>query len=178
MKVFIPLFMLIGALHGADLGLNIGPFSLELNVGHRGYSERQGFIDDPICYAISSKQQLRVQFLVEEDLGKGEWKTTLKEVTIDPYVFGYDKNNQPVLRGNITKEEVLKEVTVKDYKPSDDDGKSYSGFFSWFKTTGRSNSINVRGIRSIQVLDNQFFNPPNELDSAYFNDLALVKCKL
>lgn len=170
--------MLIGALHGADLGLNLGPFSLQLNVGPRPYVERQSVIDDPICYAISSKQQLKVQFLAEEDLGKGEWKTTLKEVTIDPYVFGYDKNNQPVLRGKVTKEEVLKEVTVKDYRPSNDDNKSYSGFFSWFKTTGKTNSINVRGIKNIQVLDNQFFNPPKELDSSYFNDLETIKCKL
>jgi hypothetical protein len=111
------LFASIPNLEG--FGLNFGPFDLRFGEDNgrddRGYegSRREAILDNPICRAISQQQKL--EFLVEgkEKINAKEVKITTKRVTVEPYAFGFTKDRQPVLRGAVVDEKLVREVTIK-----------------------------------------------------------------
>lgn len=100
-------------------GLTFGPFDMrfgdESSPGYRRneYPRREEVLDNPICRAISQQQQ--VEFLVElkEKINAKEMKITTKRVLVDPYAFGFTKEQQPILRGAVVDEKLVREVTIK-----------------------------------------------------------------
>ena len=95
-------------------GLNFGPFHLRFGEDDgsdaRRYEgpRREAILDNPICRAISRQQKL--EFIVEgkEKINAKEVKITTKRVTVEPYAFGFTKDRQPVLRGAVVDEKLVK----------------------------------------------------------------------
>lgn len=115
-----------GSLCGDALSFQVGPFALEF--GGPGYAFNRTIIDDPICYAISQKKKLEVVVKGVEKVSPKEIRIVTKKITIEPYAFKLSKDNQPVLRGNVVEEKLIKEVDVKyaEDKFAKEDGEAKS----------------------------------------------------
>jgi hypothetical protein len=167
------------------LGIGLGPFQLDLDGGF--VDERIGDpiivqrrvvgFDQPICYAIQKRKLLEMVVEWKEQVSDREVKRTVKQVTLQPYVFGTDQDRRLILRGNIVAENVLKQVTVK-YGDEDqsntntkkkDENSAWSGVFHPAKKNGESDlsTINVERITQLRVIEQSNFKPPEDFNKIF-----------
>lgn len=93
------------------MGNEMGLFCLQV----QGFinTNRAVTLDNPACYAMSSKKVITMIVLIDEAINNQTYMNYLKKLTIEPYVYGIDRNQQPVLCGNITRVEILKQQSVR-----------------------------------------------------------------
>lgn len=165
------------------LTLDLGPFELQL--GGSLTNRNRADLDDPICDAIFLHKRLEL-VLESDDSSKNERKLVTKRIIVEPYLFGIDKNDRPILRGNIISESLMKEVTVRygdDEQPSAEERKnsdeekkgSLFGIFSSKKSSNLGvNSLNARKITRIKIIENSHFDAPEKED--YDGDIKEIIC--
>ncbi len=118
MKLFQPALyttLMLSSLAIVDaISFDLGPFSLQFGGYSRDYRiAHRNALDGPICFAIAHKTRLEVTLEVIETVSSKEQKFITKNLVIEPYAFGVSNDDRPILQGNIVKEELIKEVTVK-----------------------------------------------------------------
>ncbi len=175
---------------GIGLGVQLGPFELGLGLG---VNDNGGDVDnrlyrfeDPICYAIGNRRLLEMDVEWKERVSKTETTSTLKRITIEPYLFGRAENGQPVLRGNIVAERVLREISVKygdEAQGQFDEEQDVSGPLSGtYRTPPKGKSgrgvqtVNIRRVASIRVVEGGHFVPPKDYNQIFQGDVAEVIC--
>ncbi len=168
MKYLLSLIVFGSLFAATEQAVSYGPFSLELTGATKTVNDRRALLDDPINYAIASKQRIGLTVELDEKWAKGD--TAFKKIIVEPYVFGLDKKGQPVLRGNIVGEEIVTETTNPN-------GSTLKGMIVYLKKPG-VNSINLKSIKKVEVLRGDFFNPPSTIDPSYQNDLESISQKL
>lgn len=175
--------LLTSSIQAQDFGFNLGPFSMQFNVGSSYYAkDHMDILDAPICNAISNQKQLDVIVESKEKINSKEVRMTTKRLTIEPYAFGVTLDGKPVLNGNIISEKLIKEVTVKFGEEMDGDNGNWSndkkeGFFSgWFKTE-KNKTIDLEKISNLYVINNSHFDAPKDYKG--LNDANIrVICQL
>lgn len=156
---------LSGSVYAEGIGFNIGPFSMQFNVGGTYYeNDHKDILDFPLCFAISNQKQVDMVVEAEEKLSAKEIRFVTKRILVEPYAFGVTKEGKPILRGNIVHEKLIKEVTIKygDEKSNEDGkwAKKEENFFSgWFKSD-TSENIDIQKISNLYVLQGSHFNAP------------------
>ncbi|CRX37924.1 hypothetical protein [Estrella lausannensis] len=182
MKKFASALLAIACLTGssyADIGFYLGPFSLEL--GGRG--DAPTFAIDardtyPICRAIDEQNLLNLIVRVREKVSDKEFKITVKKITLEPYLFGRNNRRQHLLKGKITNEAVVKEVTVKYGEEADNaEGRALPGTFK-IQNEGSISTVNVDQILEISILPDTHFDIPKDYDKDAYNDVVDVICEI
>ena len=182
MKKIVSALFAIACLTGpvyADLGFFLGPFSLEL--GGRG--DTPAFAIDardtyPICRAIDDQSLLNLIVRVREKVSDKEFKVTVKKITIEPYLFGRNNRRQHVLKGKITNEAVVKEVTVKYGEEADNvEGRALPGTFK-IQSEGNISSVNVDQIMEISLVPDSHFDIPKDYNKDAYTDIVDVICEV
>ena len=107
-----------------------------------------------------------------------EFKMVIKRITIEPYLFGMDNRHQPVLKGKIIEEKMIKEVTVKYGEESSESEKNLSGTFQIEKSKGDVSTLNVNRIQRIAVIEDSHFSIPKNYDKNSYNDVVNVICEV
>lgn len=168
--------------YAEGIGFNIGPFSMQFNVGGTYYAEdHKDILDFPLCFAISNLKQVDMVVEAEEKISSTESRFTTKRILVEPYAFGVTKEGQPVLRGNIVSEKLIKEVIVKygedkfneEGKWSKKEGNFFSG---WFKSD-TSQNIDIQKISNIFVLQNSHFDAPKNYKGLRDENIQVI-CQL
>lgn len=155
------------ALLQADgIGIGIGPFDLEINTSPGPYVyEYRTVLDNPICYAISNQKRLEMNVSGVEKVSDKEIRIVTKRLVVEPYAFAMTTAGKPLLRGKIVEEKEMKRVSVKYGEPeysemnlsSEDKEK---GFFSgWFRSD-KSQTIDIRKMSDLRVIENSHFDLP------------------
>lgn len=170
-----------------SVGIGVGPFDIEFNAGYNdsfgpGMRGSNKFYD-PICRAIS--QQKKLEFIaVSKETTANEIKITTKRVVVEPYAFGFTKDNLPILRGTVTEEKLIKEVTVKfgedNQKPNRDENKegAVSGTFRPAKSKDNVETLNLTRVRNVRVIGDSHFDAPKDIGSIFKQDIARVVCQV
>lgn len=168
LKIFaLSSVLFAGAIQADGFGFNIGPFSLQLNAGgDYGYTQ-QDVLDNPICYAIANQKRLGMIVEVTEKVSTKEMKIITKKIVVEPYAFGVTTDGKPVLRGVVTEDKLLKEVTVRygeDAFSEDTKGweRKERGYFSgWFKSD-KSQNIDIQKLSDVRVIESSHFEAPKD----------------
>lgn len=159
-------------------GFYIGPFSLELG----GRSDGPYFAIDardsyPICRAIDDQNLLNLTVRTREKISDKEFKIVVKKITIEPYLFGRNNRRQHILKGKITNEALIKEVTVKYGEDTDGEERSLPGTFK-IESEGKFSSVNVDQIMEISVIPDSQFDIPKDYNKNAYNDVVDVICEV
>lgn len=181
--------LLFSTAYGA--GISFGPFDLRFggenfHYAHPGFHRAQ--FEDTICRAISQQKQLEFTVVSKEKINAGEMKMVTNRVVVDPYAFGFTNDGQPVLRGTVVEEKLIKEVTIKlgeDLYPADDkvvkkekNEEEFSGVFRSHKSKDNIESINLEKIRDVRVIEASHFDAPKDIDTIFKDDIAQVVCQV
>lgn len=170
-------------------GIQLGPFELNLQ-GINIPAVRVRHSTDPICYAIAHRNLLEMVMEWDDKVSNNEFKKTIKKVTVQPYLFGKNKDGQPILRGNVVAETLLKEITIKYGEGAEEDRETSErkeedeGFFSGlFHRSSKEetkkdsvNTINVRKVTHFRVIEGSNFEPPKDYKEIFKEDVAEVIC--
>lgn len=186
MRVFnilaLGISLLSSSIYGEGVGFNIGPFSMQFNVGGTYYEQdHKDILDFPLCFAISNQKQVDMVVEAEEKLNSKEIRITTKRLLVEPYAFGVTKDGKPVLRGNIVSEKLIKEVTIKygDEKLNQEGkwAKKEESFFSgWFKSDSNQN-IDIQKISNLYVLQGSHFDAPKDYKALKGENIQVI-CQL
>ncbi|MBA3236890.1 MAG: hypothetical protein H0T62_00880 [Parachlamydiaceae bacterium] len=200
--------LLVKPIFAADaIDFRLGFFNMEFNPIGREYLINYGsgwekrhipnsraFIDAPICYAISNQKNLEIVVELNEYINMKEKKIVTKRLTVEPHVIGYTQEGTLELRGKITREEMLKSVTIKyredkfvdpidprepndkDIDESEDGSEEYTTFYDtgFFRgeyfSSGKNYSVEIKRIKWIKVLKKSHFELPKsyKLDNRNF----------
>ena len=160
-KLLFSLPFILAPLTATAFGIQIGPFSLQLGEDVR--ADRFSILDTPICHAIRAHKQVEVILEIKDKLNDQEFSSIIKKVIVEPYLLGIDQTGRPILKGNIVKEEVLKEVTVKYPQMKKGQEGVLSGFFNFTGKSGEKNVIGIDQIRDVQVLQDSSVQVPDNL---------------
>lgn len=95
----------------AGIGNEMGLFCLQV----QGFinTNRAVALDNPACYAMTSKKAIVMTVAIDEAINNQTYMNYIKKLTLEPYIYGIDRNQQPVLCGNIVRVEILKQQAVK-----------------------------------------------------------------
>lgn len=108
------------SVYAEGIGFNIGPFSMQFNFGDTYYEQdHKDILDFHLCFAISNQKQVVMVVEAQEKLNSKETRFTTKRLLVESYALGVTKEGQPVLRGNVVKEKLIKYGDEK----SNEDGK-------------------------------------------------------
>lgn len=162
-------------------GVSIGPFELQLEAGMDS-SHRLGIWEEPICSAIANRHLLEISTEWAEHSSNTETKIITKTITMEPYLFGRNAKGQPILRGNIVSEKVVREVTIKENM--DKDSKEPPHKFHPLsdkkaneeEKDGNVRSVNLRKITEIHVIEGSKFNAPKNFDAIFKKDVVETVC--
>lgn len=173
----------VGTAYGDGFGIGIGPFSLQFGSPVHSYViSNRNVLDNPICYAIS--RQKRLEILVEgaENVSTKEKRIISKRLVVEPYMFGVNKDDQPILRGNVVEEKVLKEVTVKYGDDQFDETSvaaedSGGGFFSGLFSSSKVKNLDIRKVVQVHVIDDSRFEVPRGYKPVDDKDIQVI-CEL
>lgn len=185
MKVFhcvcVATSLLIGSAAYADgFGFNLGPFSLQFGGGSGGRVVTMADIQtDPICHAIARQKHLGLIVKGREKVSDKEFKIVIKKITIEPYLFGTNNRRQPVLKGKVIDEKMIKEITIKYGEGEDiDENGSMSGTFQIEQKKGDISRLKVDQIEQIFIIEDSHFDVPKGYDKNSYNDVVNVICEL
>lgn len=175
------LLLLTGSVH-ADLGFNVGPFSMQFNVQESYYAQdHKDILDTPICFAISKQKRLDLIVETKEKLNAKEMKMTTKRLVIEPYAFGITRDGKPVLRGNVISDKLIKEVTVKfgedQFGEGDWSNEKEGGFFSGLFKSEKNQNIDVRKISNLYVINDSHFDAPKNYKGLKEDNIQVI-CQL
>ncbi len=163
------------------IGIDLGPFSIQLFPNDAGIPVRVETISDPICYAIETQRQLEMTVEMKEDISNKEFKFITKKIIVEPYLFGFGNQGQPVLQGNITSEKLIKEVTVKygeDEKNIKNNQENfYTGQYMSQKEKKKVTMINLSKVADLHVLRDTHFVAPKTLEIDR-SKLSTVVCQI
>lgn len=182
MRLIMAISLLTGTLFAEGIGFNIGPFSMQFNVGGTYYAEdHKDILDFPLCFAISNQKQVDMVVEAEQKLNAKETRFTTKRILVEPYAFGVTKQGQPILRGNIVKEKLIKEVTIKygedKFNEEGKWSKKEENFFSgWFKSD-KDQNIDIQKISNLYVIQGSHFDAPKNYKGITDENIQVI-CQL
>src|SRR5262245_58352073 len=101
--------------YGAGLESEMNGFSLQLQGGWN--INRGTALDNPVCQAINMRKILEMIVEIDEDTMAQTYRKYIKRLFIRPYIYGLNRDNQPVMRGVVIKETILQDVTVRYGSP-------------------------------------------------------------
>lgn len=166
------------------LGIDLGPFSIQLFPNTAGTSIQIDPMAESVCYAIETQRQLEIIVETKEDVNKNEIKIVSKKIVVEPYLFGVGREGQPILQGNIVDEKLLKEINIKYGDNVARDGK-YESFFAGHSYTGKYvsekdknnvSTINFSKITDFRVMRETHFDAPEKLETS--KDIVRVICQI
>lgn len=160
-KSLLSLMLILSPLTASALGIQVGPFSLQL--GENVQANRQTIVDTPVCHAIRHHKQIEVVLEMNQKVNEQEFSSVIKKVTVEPYLLGIDKEGRAVLKGNIVKELVLKEVMVKYPQIKQGNEGVVSGYFNFSGEGGVKDTIHIDQIRDVLVLPDSNVKVPDNL---------------
>jgi hypothetical protein len=184
MKSFVlASLMLVGTVYGDGFGVGVGPFSLQFGSSAPSYLiSNRNSLDNPICYAISHQKRLEIIVEGAENVSTKEKRIISKRLVVEPYAFGVNKDDQPILRGNVVEEKLLKEVSVKygddqfdetSVAPEDSGGGFFSGLFS----SSKVKNLDIRKVVQVHVIDDSRFEIPKGYKPVDDKDIRVI-CEL
>lgn len=170
----------VGTAYGDGFGIGIGPFSLQFGSPVQSYTIiHRNVLDNPICYAISNQKRLEMIVEGSENISTKEKRVITKRLVVEPYAFGVNRDDQPILRGNVVEEKVLKEIIVK-YGEDQFDETSVSekdtngGFFSGLFTSGSVKNLDIRKVVQVHVIDESRFEIPRGYKPVDDKDIHVI----
>lgn len=172
-----------GSLVAQDFNFSLGPFSMQFNVDGSYYAhDHKDILDSPLCYAISNQKQLDLVVESKEKIDSKEMKFVTKRLVIEPYAFGMTRDGKPVVQGNVVKETLLKEVTVKFGEEQKEDASSWSGkkeggFFSGLFKSNHTQTIEIQKISNLYVISDSHFDLPKNYEG-FKDDTIQVICQI
>lgn len=180
LKTITAFSLLISTFSFADgFGFNLGPFSLFFNLGDP--VEHTAILNNPICFAIKNRHLLEIFVEGSEKISTKEIKIISKILVVEPHAFGVTKEGKPILRGNVIKEKLVKEVSVKygeeqfnEYSIASDKDKGY--FSGWFKSD-KAQNIDIRKVSDIRVIEGSHFDTPKDYKHSTDSDMRII-CEL
>lgn len=181
LKALVVLSLMVSTLGFADgFGFNLGPFNLLFNLG--GPVEHANTLDNPVCFAIKNRNLLEIFVEGSEKISTKEIKIISKILVVEPYAFGVTKDGKPTLRGNVIKEKLVKEVSVKygedqfnEYSISSD--KKDNGYFSgWFKSD-KAQNIDIRKVSDVRIIEDSHFDAPKDYKKSTDANIRII-CEL
>ena len=161
---------------------NDGDYDDESSAGdNRGYMGRSMMrpadVANQLCQAISNQNQIEIVVEKREIVNSKELRVEVKKVVVEPYGLAVTQNGQPVVRGNIVSDKMIKEVTVKfgddrfDTSKKDKDVNTSS---SWFSSSNKN--LDISRVRAINPTNTRFDAPK---DYKGFEDNSLnVICEI
>lgn len=175
--------LLAGSMQAESFGLNLGPFSMQINVDGSYYAnDYKDILDNPICQAISNQKQLDMIVESKETINSKEVKFITKRLIVDPYAFAITSEGKPVLNGSIAHEKLIKEVTIKYGEEKFGNSgtwtdKKEEGFFSgWFKSD-KGQNIDIQKINNLYVLSASHFEAPKNYKGLKDDNIRVI-CQL
>lgn len=177
-SLMLGMMLMAGTAFADGFGFNIGPFDMQFGV-RTGSSdgsyvvERRTALDNPICAAISSQQQLGFTVEGKEIISTKEIKIVTKHLIVEPYAFGVTQDGKPILRGNVVNEKLIKEVSVKYGEERFDDSNREKGYSGWFKSSDKKN-IDVENISDVQVIANSHFDAPKNYEGIKEENIKVI----
>ncbi len=127
---------------------------------------------------------IAVRIETKEIINAKEAKVTLKALIIEPYAFGVDKEGRPILRGNIVKERLIREISVKygknhfsKEKKENKSDNEHRGFFKGIFKSEKYKDLDISKIKSVRLLDGTHFDAPKDF-KALDEDEVHVVCQL
>jgi len=67
-------------------------------------------LDNPICFSMASRRTMTMTVEIDEAINNQTFINYIKRFTFEPYLYGIDRNQQPVLCGNIVRVEILRQT--------------------------------------------------------------------
>lgn len=173
--------LLVGTAYADGFGFSLGPFSLQFGGPSGRVVTTSEMASDPICSAISQHKDLEIIVEGREKVSNKEAKIVTKKITIEPYLFGTNNRRQPVLKGKVISEKMLREVTIKygeEEKDNAMDNQPLSGVFQTKQKKGDVSTLNIDKIQRINIVEDSHFDTPKDYDKNSYNDVVNVICEL
>ncbi len=188
LKTLIISSLVFGSAYADGFGFRSGQFDLQFTPGEGmqiAQNIRAEMLDNVICSAITSQKKLVMTVQGKDITSTKEMQMVTKEITIEPYAFGVSKDGKPVLRGNVTEEKEVKEVTVKfnedkftkeQEEASSAEFPKKKGFFSGlFSSSGQN--VDISQVVQVRVVEDSKFDAPSDFKG--FDDASIqVICEL
>ena len=168
----------VGMNDGANY--NDGDYDDESSAGdNRGsmmdrFTMRPADVANQLCQAISNQNQIEIVVEKREIVNSKELRVEVKRVVVEPYGLAVTQNGQPVVRGNVVSDKMIKEVTVKfsddrfDTSKKDQDANKSS---SWFSSS--SKNLDISRVRAINPT-NKRFDAPTDYKGFEDNSLNVI----
>ena len=178
--------LMTGALSAAGIGINLGPFNLQLEAGGRLPSELKIVLDSPVCYAIGNQKRLEIIVETTENRNSNEIFVEVKKLIVEPYAFGITREGRPIISGIVVESKKLKEVTVVKYDADEEEEDpevveyfkhKKKGFFSGWFTSDKSQTIDLNKVRNIHVIENSHFDAPKNYKGLNDENVRVI-CQL
>jgi hypothetical protein len=186
-KLALSSLFLAGSLHSDGVGLEIGPFNLNIGIDDDEdgrLAPNRPFLGNPICQAIAVQSRVTLILEAKEVTNSREMHVLTKRVIIEPYAFGFSGNGTPLLKGNVIEEKTVEEVTIKvdedRFRAVNQDNQKKKGLFAdWFKseTTG-INTLDLSNIKNIQIVPNSHFEVPKDYKGFKDDEDVRLICEL
>lgn len=174
--------LVAGPAHALGFGFDLGPFSLQLGGWPSGgpVITQADIGADPICRAIMQHKLLHITVQGKEKVSDTEVKIVTKQITIEPYLFGTNNRHQPVIKGKVVEEKMIKEVTIKfgDENAANLSEGTLTGVFEPEKATGDGTSLNLDRIQQILVIEDSHFDAPAGYNPDAYSDIVNVICEI
>ncbi len=181
--LLIPLFCLLGTIFASlsAFEIGVGPFKLNLGGDAIDYPRRAEFIDYPICYAIREQKQLAMIVETKETVSKNEFKISIKRVVIEPYAYGFSRDDLPLLSGNLVSEKLIREVYLKygdDYNNNTATNQNKRPLNGRLASNNREATFELNSISHIRVMENSHFNLPASFSEKMTADFQRFVCQI
>lgn len=181
-KIIILALLTAPLLNAESFGINLGPFSLQFNIDGTFYrDDHRDILDSPICYAIANQKRIDVIVEGKEKISPNEFRITRKRIVIEPYAFGFTKENSPVLRGNIIHEKLIKEVTIKygdeKFMSTDAIENKAEGYFTGWLKSDQNETVDISRISNLYVINESRFDAPKDY-KGFQDDSIRVICEI
>lgn len=182
-SVTLAALLIANTAFGDGFGFSLGPFSLLFGSFDGNYLvAHRHVLDNPICFAISHQKKLDIIVEGSETVSTKEKKIITKEITVEPYAFGVNQEGKPFLKGKVVNEKMIKEVSVKFGEDQFDESsinlneKDKGSFFGRF-TTEKSQTIDIRRIVQLRVIEDSHFDIPKDFKGVSEPNMEVI-CQL
>ncbi len=162
--ILAAVFTFCGTLQAVGVGKEMGTFCLQV----QGASNvnRAVTIDNPVCYSMQARKVLVLTVQIDEAVNNQQFMNYTKKLTVEPYLYGLDRNQAPVLCGNIVRNEIISQGNAT-YGSTNNTYNStpslFTGMVTWLGNQPSFNPVNVWKVLNIEVNQNAAFFPKQDM---------------
>lgn len=184
LKIKLLTMLMLGSTAAIDgIVFDLGPFNLQFGGYSKAYRvAHRNALDGPICFAIQHRNQLEITLEIVETVSSKEQKIITKNLVIEPYAFGVSEDDKPILQGNVVKEELVKEVTLKygedQFEVEKSSSKSeWKGSFSGIFSSSKTKDLDISKILHISLIPDVHFEAPKDFKGMDSKKMDII-CQL